>query len=140
MFTFIAATSQTISTHTLTWSVTLVSTYYTQSSIISTHTLTWSVTSTNSQYTTYTDKISTHTLTWSVTCNLSFKIATLYNFNSHAHVERDIIETIVLLFQLQISTHTLTWSVTLAEIKAKVINIISTHTLTWSVTATCLKH
>ena len=33
------------------------------------------------------------------------------NFNSHAHVERDIIEC-ALKFYNDISTHTLTWSVT----------------------------
>ena len=33
------------------------------------------------------------------------------NFNSHAHVERDIINVIDMLNNL-ISTHTLTWSVT----------------------------
>ena len=56
--------------------------------IISTHTLTWSVTI----YGKGTEKatnISTHTLTWSVTTH--FTALTLYytNFNSHAHVERD---------------------------------------------------
>ena len=34
------------------------------------------------------------------------------NFNSHAHVERDDIDEYVKMHQL-ISTHTLTWSVTL---------------------------
>ena len=76
--------------------------------------------------------ISTHTLTWSVTMySLIFPIAYLFqltrsrgawhsgeevkvrfvNFNSHAHVERDlsIIDVLPTPF---ISTHTLTWSVT----------------------------
>ena len=55
-----------ISTHTLTWSVTVTPSYVAVTSAISTHTLTWSVTGNIS---TYTDsgKISTHTLTWSVT-------------------------------------------------------------------------
>ena len=35
----------------------------------------------------------------------------LYHFNSHAHVERDVFQK-VKLFQYFISTHTLTWSVT----------------------------
>ena len=35
----------------------------------------------------------------------------VYNFNSHAHVERDIL-TIYIILQAWISTHTLTWSVT----------------------------
>ena len=33
------------------------------------------------------------------------------NFNSHAHVERDIL-ILLLLVEFSISTHTLTWSVT----------------------------
>ena len=57
-----------------------------------------------------------------------------WNFNSHAHVERDFINFATQL-TLEISTHTLTWSVTstLALYHAKVG--ISTHTLTWSVTS-----
>ena len=56
---------------------------------ISTHTLTWSVT----QWVLLAWQnfsISTHTLTWSVTTH--FTTLTLYytNFNSHAHVERDV--------------------------------------------------
>ena len=56
---------------------------------ISTHTLTWSVT----QIATILNEaqqISTHTLTWSVTINAQSKHAISINFNSHAHVERDI--------------------------------------------------
>ena len=33
--------------------------------------------------------ISTHTLTWSVTLDKYKFVADWYNFNSHAHVERD---------------------------------------------------
>ena len=55
------------------------------------------------------------------------------NFNSHAHVERDIIganpEEI-----FAISTHTLTWSVTVPILGLTNAQNISTHTLTWSVT------
>ena len=99
---------------------------------ISTHTLTWSVTlhltRTNSNI-----LISTHTLTWSVT-QLSSLSACRYNhFNSHAHVERDS-AIYANMAVLPISTHTLTWSVTgwkLAYIRRF---DISTHTLTWSVT------
>ena len=143
-----------ISTHTLTWSVTLVWNVSRTYTSISTHTLTWSVTRGS-----HTDRrpphdfnshahverddrqncrfhlnaISTHTLTWSVTLYLNIlKIITNY-FNSHAHVERDI-QVFLTALTLPISTHTLTWSVT------KIINAIthtpdiSTHTLTWSVT------
>ena len=57
-----------ISTHTLTWSVTLLHNYRSKMPPISTHTLTWSVTVTPS-YVAVTSAISTHTLTWSVTCS-----------------------------------------------------------------------
>ena len=55
--------------------------------------------------------ISTHTLTWSVTHHVELTDGGKYNFNSHAHVERDL----ALPYyppQDRISTHTLTWSVT----------------------------
>ena len=56
------------------------------------------------------------------------------NFNSHAHVERDR-KTTEHDTDSRISTHTLTWSVTCSVcIDNGDINI-STHTLTWSVTA-----
>ena len=56
------------------------------------------------------------------------------NFNSHAHVERDLSLFLRLLGD-SISTHTLTWSVTLDHMEelADILSI-STHTLTWSVT------
>ena len=78
------------------------------------------------------------------------------DFNSHAHVERDVtaeikldgdnaISTHTLTWSvtdsreqkwghIEISTHTLTWSVTIAEGEFKGFFDISTHTLTWSVT------
>ena len=100
----------TISTHTLTWSVTLIDlgecTFFT----ISTHTLTWSVTSSfggSSSVCT----ISTHTLTWSVTALLYLLVQFLCHFNSHAHVERDYLAVTFRIIAV-ISTHTLTWSVT----------------------------
>ena len=55
-----------ISTHTLTWSVTMTLKFYTILFLISTHTLTWSVTGKISDIK-QGDLISTHTLTWSVT-------------------------------------------------------------------------
>ena len=61
-------------------------------------------------------------------------ISPLRNFNSHAHVERDLI-FLSRIFVINISTHTLTWSVTIYLILFSVISIISTHTLTWSVTS-----
>ena len=56
---------------------------------ISTHTLTWSVTVLEIIKIEDYGIISTHTLTWSVT-NEPYKIMIKdYHFNSHAHVERD---------------------------------------------------
>ena len=56
---------------------------------ISTHTLTWSVTvrffCLSLSFT-----ISTHTLTWSVTLFSPSFVSSFRDFNSHAHVERDI--------------------------------------------------
>ena len=56
---------------------------------ISTHTLTWSVTVVASVVSDGTI-ISTHTLTWSVTFCAAFAATYALNFNSHAHVERDL--------------------------------------------------
>ena len=57
---------------------------------ISTHTLTWSVTK---YLLAHVDNvfISTHTLTWSVTFEFFDNEMYIPNFNSHAHVERDVI-------------------------------------------------
>ena len=55
--------------------------------------------------------ISTHTLTWSVTSAAVVKGLVPFNFNSHAHVERDS-KGITAAAEKGISTHTLTWSVT----------------------------
>ena len=57
-------------------------------SYISTHTLTWSVTVWDFEGV-YSKFISTHTLTWSVTLEYSDSRGQTGNFNSHAHVERD---------------------------------------------------
>ena len=85
---FVVATLQPISTHTLTWSVTLVWNVSRTYTSISTHTLTWSVTSaTRGDY--HDMDISTHTLTWSVTADEHAEMWIDLNFNSHAHVERD---------------------------------------------------
>ncbi len=55
------------------------------------------------------------------------------DFNSHAHVERDA-PSYRDYRQASISTHTLTWSVTNLIIADYTLSVISTHTLTWSVT------
>ena len=59
-------TEHIISTHTLTWSVTIVMNIASCTTGISTHTLTWSVTIVMN-IASCTTGISTHTLTWSVT-------------------------------------------------------------------------
>ena len=92
-----------ISTHTLTWSVT--SGFFSAETlkIISTHTLTWSVTFLVIPAF-FQLAISTHTLTWSVTKGNSLDVSGLKHFNSHAHVERDIWKSKIIichyLFQL----------------------------------------
>ena len=79
-------------------------------------------------------QISTHTLTWSVTPALMILWIKSKNFNSHAHVERDI--------KLYSATHWLRYFNSHAHVERdlheatyqqKYYNI-STHTLTWSVT------
>ena len=86
-------------------------------------------------------------------------VETTHNFNSHAHVERDILIQYQIVLQKYfnshahverdspplfcmnitcISTHTLTWSVTLANENVFCYQGISTHTLTWSVTDTII--
>ena len=99
---------------------------------ISTHTLTWSVTAKNYQKLSA-NIISTHTLTWSVTSWINDDHVTIYNFNSHAHVERDYAYSLSYK-ATNISTHTLTWSVTTPFLDFVGRFSISTHTLTWSVT------
>ena len=70
---------------------------------ISTHTLTWSVTER-----TLSDKatlrISTHTLTWSVTI-CKDKSSMTENFNSHAHVERDLGTQYGLIREFNFNSH-----------------------------------
>ena len=120
-----------ISTHTLTWSVTLTdtSTGSVQEHFNSHAHVERDVKKLNQPVKVY---ISTHTLTWSVTFGLplflfsfSFQLTRsrgawrrhknmtshLYYFNSHAHVERDYL-LLCHILKVIISTHTLTWSVT----------------------------
>ena len=125
--------------------------------VISTHTLTWSVTCMRNRFT----KISTFQLTrsrgaWLIQFSefLGYKkfqltrsrgawqkawhtIRTDKNFNSHAHVERDM-KKMGFFHQPCISTHTLTWSVTSDNGIEMTDMTISTHTLTWSVTDTII--
>ena len=102
--------AKSISTHTLTWSVTGNLNIAYDISLISTHTLTWSVTTLLSAH----NKSVEFQLTRS---RGAWRTETYYrriywNFNSHAHVERDLCES-TSAESLRISTHTLTWSVTL---------------------------
>ena len=98
---------------------------------ISTHTLTWSVTYFGSNLHCYVS-ISTHTLTWSVTLDNNSDLHS-YNFNSHAHVERDCSRCRRVSYPCHFNSH--------AHVERDFIRIcrtltisISTHTLTWSVT------
>ena len=61
------------------------------------------------------------------------QIEEMSDFNSHAHVERDVLERLIAKCYV-ISTHTLTWSVTGIYYNIHWRAFISTHTLTWSVT------
>ena len=110
-----------ISTHTLTWSVTFKPPVNAKFDFISTHTLTWSVTEKKTKKG-IRMTISTHTLTWSVTIIGSSGLSGSFNFNSHAHVERDFIGNAEKI-KLFISTHTLTWSVTAIKIGITVYNL-----------------
>mgnify|MGYP003226179743 CR=1 FL=1 len=110
-----------ISTHTLTWSVTNARATSDKQKVISTHTLTWSVTSGNAVRGVI-RRISTHTLTWSVTGAYDSMTDTFNNFNSHAHVERDMGRSLKNIRDY-ISTHTLTWSVTQSVRRSFVIDV-----------------
>ena len=98
---------------------------------ISTHTLTWSVTM-GSLTAPYTKIISTHTLTWSVTCGVK-KFRNKCNFNSHAHVERDQTKTETLDLKNNFNSHAHVERDIIFDGKEWNTKI-STHTLTWSVT------
>ena len=99
---------------------------------ISTHTLTWSVTSWNFVSSAF-HKISTHTLTWSVTADKTTLKGVKGNFNSHAHVERDIILFWRFVLLLNFNSHAHVERDDNPQLKM-ITNGISTHTLTWSVT------
>ena len=99
---------------------------------ISTHTLTWSVTiNVDSDFMPF--MISTHTLTWSVTNDLAGRPERRLHFNSHAHVERDTTTTAEPETTTDFNSHA---HVERDKNLCKNISahVISTHTLTWSVT------
>ena len=104
----------------------------TKQNFISTHTLTWSVTITmKNEY--YSLKISTHTLTWSVTLAM-FSVVDLFVISTHTLTWSVTLLPLPQCLSFQISTHTLTWSVTHIVTPCHFLKTISTHTLTWSVT------
>ena len=77
--------------------------------------------------------ISTHTLTWSVTIDGEIVSTGVTDFNSHAHVERDMFTGLYARQIYDFNSH--------AHVERDVSFIpstatftISTHTLTWSVT------
>ena len=154
-----------ISTHTLTWSVTKTRWLNVSNSFhfnshahverdylaiaaecwceISTHTLTWSVTKLSDEDC---DRLAFQlTRSRGAWLNNDLVVCWQFNFNSHAHVERDK-ETGTAAGYYFISTHTLTWSVTYSGFATGTNYQISTHTLTWSVTQStgswfnCTKH
>ena len=122
---------------------------------ISTHTLTWSVTD-RSYVSHFSDWISTHTLTWSVTHGTGLQARRADNFNSHAHVERDVSANHVCWAEKNFNSHAHVERDELpveSYLKYQDFNshahverdensvvafqpiCISTHTLTWSVTS-----
>ena len=128
-----------ISTHTLTWSVTVGALFNEKEWEISTHTLTWSVTG-NSAYrrragghfnshahverddycffnTGLEMNFNSHAHV-ERDCRLENTSAQNLHFNSHAHVERDKLP-LRISFAGTISTHTLTWSVTQTHINRR---------------------
>ncbi len=144
-----------ISTHTLTWSVTRRIKSIIKLIYISTHTLTWSVTTSavmsliclsfqltrsrgawrwfnGSIRSTKKFQLTRSRGAW--LCRITFTWKIYLNFNSHAHVERDMTFHFPPFEEVKISTHTLTWSVTQRLCLTAVSVWISTHTLTWSVT------
>ena len=124
---------------------------------ISTHTLTWSVTASSySRFLTLmnfnshahverdnlrlsrvrTMAISTHTLTWSVTGTEGDHRTTSTDFNSHAHVERDNSSNARSWAGMDFNSHAHVERDILVRFFGQYIKI-STHTLTWSVTFLC---
>ena len=121
-----------ISTHTLTWSVTIRNSWLNAFFFISTHTLTWSVTlSSLTHFNSALFQLTRSRGAWQGTSRLlpapaQFQLTRSrgawpalwtwlcrrIDFNSHAHVERDLWSVFHDALEVFISTHTLTWSVT----------------------------
>ena len=99
---------------------------------ISTHTLTWSVTIVHKLKITVENNFNSHAHV-ERDISKSPMLSSGVNFNSHAHVERDQSASDENGVNA-ISTHTLTWSVTIVTLLQSALRQISTHTLTWSVT------
>ena len=121
-----------ISTHTLTWSVTCSRLLEEAEERISTHTLTWSVT----RYAQLWDSYDVFQLTrsrgaWPFSI-LSTIVAV--DFNSHAHVERDVLKELEAYFGYNFNSHAHVERDPYKHYLGYVQGLISTHTLTWSVT------
>ena len=126
--------SQIISTHTLTWSVTYCFLNFIFYFLISTHTLTWSVTCFLSTITSREDNISTHTLTWSVTAPTDTCISGA-KFQLTRSRGAWLAEGLPVFsdFAFQLTRSRGAWLLSLNSIYS-IPHYISTHTLTWSVT------
>ena len=122
---------ESISTHTLTWSVTNQKCFFAPQNSISTHTLTWSVTI-NAQKDGRTGKFQL-TRSRGAWRPLSPYFSLYIYFNSHAHVERDVSCHPDYQYQSDFNSHA---HVERDELKNLLPDLekISTHTLTWSVT------
>ena len=124
--------AESISTHTLTWSVT--------KNVVNPQTITefqltrsrgaWPYFATSAQAC---SAISTHTLTWSVTGAISAGLTGVKDFNSHAHVERDESNLNKRRCESYFNSHAHVERDCSVK-RPHSINGISTHTLTWSVT------
>ena len=101
---------------------------------ISTHTLTWSVTLVLGVKNAATDDFNSHAHV-ERDVDLGTKNWLMYNFNSHAHVERDMVDMAVMERKMNFNSHAHVERDHWQSMDCTAISI-STHTLTWSVTLT----
>ena len=123
-----------ISTHALTWSATARAGSHRQRREISTHALTWSATIPRHSAD-FSAFISTHALTWSATGYVAGANRQNKNFNSRAHVERDVFPTSANNYWSHFNSRAHVER-DASAIQPSQYQIISTHALTWS--ATCM--
>ena len=122
-----------ISTHTLTWSVTFKPYFGNNKNRISTHTLTWSVTASSSIWSRQTFDFNSHAHVERDALFVLEGFSMFLNFNSHAHVERDRLMNGRNYSPLYFNSHAHVERDDFNGIYGKGTEI-STHTLTWSVT------